>query len=122
MANTVQDNNRVAWGYVSDNGTTYAISAKAVYVLGDDAAKWGGSAAAASTKQIPKGLRPRKVLMKNTSSNKKRYFICYTVTATCWTTPGTTCTVNENGVDATYEALSDKLVERRQRSGTRDTA
>ena len=122
MATTVQDNNRVAWGYVTADNTpvTYCVSAKAVYVLGAEAAKFGGSAAATSTKQIPKGFKMRKVLCQN--GNKKRYVPCYTVSATLWTTAGTTVTLNENGVDATYTATADHLPEHRQRTGTRDTA
>lgn len=122
MANTVQDNNRVAWGYVTADATpvTYCVSAKAVYVLGDDAAKFGGSAAAASTIAIPKGFRMRAV--KCTSGNVKRWFPAYTTSATIWTTAATTITGNLNGVDATFTATADHRAERRPRVGTRDAS
>ena len=120
MANTVQDNNRVAWGYVTSESTpiTYCVSAKKVYVQGDDAAKFGGSAAALSTKPIPRKLRMRAV--KCVSGTIKRWVPCYTVSATLWTTPGTEVTLNQNGVDATYASTADHRPERLPRAGTRD--
>ena len=124
MANTVQDNNRVAWGYVTADATpiTYCVSAKAVYVTGADAAKFGGAAAPASSEGLPKGFRMRAVKCVCAASNKKRWVPVYTVTGTLWTTPGTSVTMNENGVDAAYVAQADRRQERKARIGTRDSA
>lgn len=101
----MQDNNRVVWGYVAD-GTlgTFAVSAKAVYVLdATDGAKYGGSAPAASVPPKPKQLRMRAVKCI-CAGHPDIWVPVYAVTAALWTTPGTTVVRNVNGADETYEA------------------
>lgn len=120
MANTVQDNNRVAWTYTTDDARNFRVSAKAVYVLGSEAAKWGGSAAAASVKQLPKGFRMRR--RKVTSGSVTRWVPCYSTDATLWTGVATTVLLNKNGVDAAFDVGAKTLGERDIRDGTTQSA
>jgi hypothetical protein len=120
MANTVQDNNRIAWTYTDDDENDYRVSAKAVYVGGAEAAKWGGSAAAASVPQLPKGFRMRK--RKVVSGAVIRWVPCYKTDATLWTGVATTVLLNKNGVDAAFDVSSKKLSERNIRDGTTQSA
>jgi hypothetical protein len=102
LATTKADNNRCVWTYVDDNAASYAVSAKAVYVLdGTDGAKYGGSAPAATVPAKPKQLRMRAV--KCISAGHPAIWVpVYAVGATLWTTAGTTIVRDLNGVDVTY--------------------
>lgn len=121
MASTKADNNRVAWTYTDKKSTAYAISAKAVYVLdGTDGVKYGGSAASASNRRIPLDLKPRRV--KCTSDGKPdKWVIAYSTAATIYTTPGTTLTLDCNGVDTVY-TTTDVIREEKWRDTTRQSA
>jgi hypothetical protein len=112
MATTKVDNNRVAWTYTTADGEAFRTSAKAVYVLGADAAKFGGSAAAASMRPLPASVRTRKVIMVDPVSGASRAVVAYETTATIWTTPGTTLTLNKNGTDTVFDATTDQVSER----------
>lgn len=120
MANTVQDNNRIAWKYTDKNNVVYAVSAKKVYVEHvTDGTKYGGGAAEASNRRIPKDLKPRRV--KCISSGKPdKWMIAYETDATIYTTPGTTLTLNVNGVDATY-TTTQTVREEKWRDTTRQS-
>lgn len=121
MASTKADNNRVSWTYTDHLSTDYAISAKAVYVLdGTDGAKYGGTASSTSDRRIPKDLKPRRV--KCVSSGKPdKWVVAYTTSATIWTTPGTTLTLDANGVDAVYSSTGTTRDEK-WRDTTRQSA
>lgn len=121
MASTKADNNRCAIRYVSDDGNNYAISAKAVYALdGTDGVKYGATAAQDADLRIPKDIKPRKI--KCTSAGKPdKWVVVYNVTAAAWTTPGTTLTLDCNGVDTVYTTKPLKRNEKR-RDTTRQTA
>lgn len=123
MASTKADNNRVSWAY-TDSSTppvVYAMSAKAVYVLdGTDGAKLGGAAAVATNRRIPKDLKPRMVKM-SAAGHPDRYIVAYSTTATIWTTPGTTVTLDLNGSDIVYTAQARHRAEE-YRDTTRQSA
>lgn len=120
MANTVQNNNRIAWGYVDDASVTWRVSAKQVYVEhGTDGTKYGGSAAASSVRAKPRSLRMRAV--EATSGAVTIRVPAYTTSATIWTTPGTTLTRNLNGVDATFTTTSVKHEEKNSRQTKQST-
>lgn len=118
MANTVQDNSREAWTYTDDAGNDYRVSAKTVYVThGTDAAKYGGSQAAATVPRLPKGFRMRAV--KCTSAGLPDQWIpVYDTTCALWATPGTTVTRNNAGVDATYTRSTKRRSERQEHDTT----
>jgi hypothetical protein len=121
MASTKADNNRVVWTYTYKTATTYAVSAKAVYVLdGTDGAKYGGSAPAASVLPKPKGLRMRAVKCIS-AGHPAIWVVCYTAACDLYTTPGTQVTRNLNGVDTVYDATATVRAER-MRDGIRQTA
>ncbi len=121
MASTKADNNRVAWTYTRNNGTTdYRMSAKAVYVLdGTDGAKYGGAAAAGSVAKFPKGARPRAVKV-TTATGKALWITCYEPAATL-VTAGTTVTRDINGTDTLCTSTGD-VREERFLSGITDAA
>lgn len=119
MASTKADNNRVAWEYTDDNDENYAMSAKAVYVLGADAAKLGGSAPASTVRRLPKEVKPRKVKMI-AAGHPDKWIVAYTTSATIWTTAGTSVTLDLNGVDVAYESTKTKRGEK-ARDTTRQT-
>jgi hypothetical protein len=105
MANTVQNNNRIAWGYVDNSSVTWRVSAKQVYVEhATDGAKYGGSAAASSVRAWPSSWTMRTV--ECTSGSTTIRVPVYAKTAALWTTPGTTLTRTLNGVDATFTSTS----------------
>jgi hypothetical protein len=121
LASTKADNNRVSWVYVDDDDETYAISAKAVYVLDNtDGTKYGGEASSASHARIPKQMKPRRV--KCIASGKPdKWVIAYSIDALIWTSPGTALTLDCNGVDTTYATTKYKRGEK-SRDTTRQTA
>lgn len=111
MANTVQDNNRMAWRYTDNNSQQWRVSAKTVYVThGVDAAKYGGAAAASSMQAKPASLKMRSV--ECTSGATTIRVPCYDTACALWTTPGTTLTRNLNGVDATFTSTAVKHEEK----------
>ncbi|HEY6022500.1 MAG TPA: hypothetical protein VIY48_22340 [Candidatus Paceibacterota bacterium] len=121
MASTKADNNRVVWQYTDDNGTNWAVSAKAVYVLDvTDGAKYGGSAPAASVVAKPLNMRMRTVKCVS-AGHPDKYVVAYETDAAIWTTPGTQLTLNSNGEDFTYAATAGHRGER-YRDGIRQTA
>lgn len=121
MASTKADNNRCAIRYVSDDGNNYAISAKVVYALDvTDGTKYGATAAQATDLRIPKDMKPRRVKCSAANSPDK-WVVVYNTTAAAWTTPGTTLTLDLNGVDTTYTVQAVKRNEKR-RDTTRQTA
>lgn len=108
----MQDGNRIAWRYTTDDGEQFRTSAKAVYVTDvTDGAKYGGAAAAGSMRPLPASFRPRKVRMVD-AAGATRDVVAYSTTATIWTTPGTTLTLNKNGADVEFTASSDHVNER----------
>lgn len=112
MASTKAVGNRVAWTYTDNNSETYRVSAKDVYVNDvTDGAKYGGTAAAASLKAKPKGLRMRGVYA-TTAAGDTILITCYTAAATAFATPGTTLTRNVNGVDVEATTTAMQLPER----------
>jgi hypothetical protein len=122
MPSTKADNNRVSWAY-SDDSTppeVFAVSAKAVYVLGADAAKFGGSASEAANRRIPKELKMRKVKCI-AAGHPDKWVPCYSTACDLWTTPGTTVTLDLNGVDVSYASTKYKRSEK-ARDTTRQTA
>jgi hypothetical protein len=114
------DNNRVVWTYTDDNAAAWAVSAKAVYVLGAEAAKYGGSAPAATVASIKKQIKMRRVKCSS-AGHPDIWVVVYAVGATLWTTPGTTIIRDLNGVDVTYVATRGKRAET-NRDGIRQTA
>jgi hypothetical protein len=116
VASTMAPNDRILWTYTDDNSTDYGVAAKAVYVGGADAAKYGGEECVTELPSIPNGLRPRCVKCKGTNGST-RWMIAYDLTATIWTTPGTTLTLNSNGVDVVFTAQRTKRGERLERMG-----
>jgi hypothetical protein len=112
VASTKADNNRVAWTYIDTDSVNYTISAKAVYVLdGTDGSKYGGSVGSNVDRRIPKDLKPRRV--KVTASGKPdKWVICYDTTCDLWTTPGTSITLDANGVDTLYTATKARRAEK----------
>lgn len=121
MASTKADNNRVAWTYTDDRGNDWRVSAKAVYVLDPtDGGKYGGSAASAAVKRLPKGYSMRKVYA--TCGGKLLAITCYETTAVAFTTEGTTLTRNLNGIDTTATTTEGTLAEKRPRAGITQAA
>lgn len=117
-----QSGNRVAWTYTDDDGTDWAISAKANEVLdATDGAKYGGSAAGAALQNLPGNMRPRRVCCVDASGNQ-RYKIAYEVTAAIWTTPGTTLTLNYFGADVAFASTKRRRAERTNKRGTYQSA
>lgn len=124
MASTKADNNRVSWAYTSSESTpvTYAVSAKAVYVLdGTDGAKYGGSASEAANKRLPRGFRMRAVKCTS-AAHPDRWIPAYDTACALWATPGTSVTRDLNGVDTAYIAQDVHRAERPPRDTTRQTA
>ena len=120
MATTMAGNNRLVWQYTDDNDTDWAISAKSVYMLGADAAKYGGGAPEPAVPAIPQQIRPRRV--KCVASGKPdAWVIAYETDATIWTTPGTELLLFRGGIDVTYTSTKGKRGER-NRDGIRETA
>jgi hypothetical protein len=115
MATTKADNNRVAWTYTTNDSEAFRTSAKAVYVTGGDAAKFGGSAAAGSVRALPSSFRTRKAIVVD-SAGASRTVVCYDTACALWTTPGTTVTLDKNGVDTTFTSSGDLVTERYGRS------
>jgi hypothetical protein len=116
MATTKVDNNRIAWTYTTNDAEAFRTSAKYVYVgTGDDAAKFGGSAAAASMRALPASFRTRKALVVD-AAGATRAVVVYETDAALWTTPGTTVTLNKNGVDTVFTSSGDLKPERYGRS------
>lgn len=112
MASTKADGNRVAWTYTANDGTAYRVSAKAVYVLdGTDGAKYGGSAAAASVRAKPAGLRMRQVYAVSAAGRTVAIPV-YEKTADAFATPGTTLTRDINGTDTSVTTTSDTISEK----------
>lgn len=121
MASTKADNNRVVWQYTDDNSADWAVSAKAVYVLdGTDGSKYGGAAPAASVTPKPLQLRMRAVKCVSAGQPDK-WVTAYETDALIWSTPGTTITLNANGVDQVYTATKGHRGER-FRDGIRETS
>lgn len=120
MPSLYADNNRVAWTYTDDNAMDWAVSAKAVYVLGTDTAKYGGSAPAATVPSIKKQIKMRKVKCSS-AGHPDIWVAVYDTTATLWTTAGTTVTRDLNGVDTVYTSTRGKRAET-NRDGIRQTA
>lgn len=113
----MQDNNRVAWTYTTNDNEAFRISAKACYVLDvTDGAKYGGTAAAGSMRALPSSFRPRRVACVNTASGVTRWVIAYTTAAAIWTTVGTSITLNLNGADVAFLSSADRRDERYGRS------
>lgn len=121
MASTKADNNRVAWTYVDRLDNNYTISAKAVYVLDvTDGAKYGGSVGSNADRRIPKDLKPRRV--KLTAAGKPdKWMIAYSTTAAIYTTPGTSLTLDCNGVDVAY-TTTDVVREEKWRDTCRQSS
>jgi hypothetical protein len=109
-------NTRVLWTYTTNDSTDYAVAAKSVYVEGLDTAKYGGSECVTALPNLPNGFRPRAVKCRGTDA-KTRWVTAYEVTATLWTTPGTTITLNSNGVDIVFTATASTRGERLERQG-----
>jgi hypothetical protein len=106
VANTVQNQNRIAWTYTDDAHNDWRVSAKQVYVEhASDGVKYGGAAAAGTVPHLRKGHRMRAV--KCTSTGKPDKWIpAYETTAALFDTPGTTVTRDYAGADATYESTA----------------
>lgn len=122
MTSLKASNNRVAWTYTDDQGNDYAISAKALYVTdGTDGAKYGGSAASASVKAIPGNFRPRRVQCVDASGNQ-RWVVAYELSATIWTTPGTTLVLNYLGSDVSFTTTDHTRGEKKPRRGTYESS
>lgn len=114
MASTKADNNRISWQYISDDGVTYAISAKKVYVDDPtDGSKYGADHATAANKRIPKDMTPRKVKCI-CNGQPDKWVVAYSTSATIWTTAATALTLDANGVDQTYATTSIKRGEKRR--------
>jgi len=121
MASTKADNNRVGWVYTDDYDLDFCVSAKDVYVNDPtDGAKYGGSAQTGVEPAKPRQLRMRRVRC-TASGHKDKWVVAYEVTATIWTTPGTTLTLDSNGVDVAFTAAREKRAER-YGNATRDAA
>jgi len=122
MASLFADNNRVAWTYTDGRGagTNYRVSAKAVYVLGADAADYGGEAAAGTVPPIPKQIRMRKAKVTS-AGNPALWVTVYDTECALWTTPGTSITRNLNGEDVVYVSTGDKREERNRAGITQST-
>lgn len=117
----MQDGNRIAWTYTDNNGETYRVSAKAVYVNDvTDGTKYGGTAAAASLKAKPRGLRMRAVYATSAAGDTI-LVTCYTAAATAFATPGTTLTRNINGADVSVTTTAMQLPERSGKQAKQST-
>lgn len=114
MASTMASNDRTSWTYTDEDANVWSISAKSVYVTGVDAAKYGGSAAAAGDPPIPGNFRPRRAQYADASGNTK-WMVCYTNAAAAWATPDTTLTLNLRGVDTTFTRTGLTRGEKRNR-------
>ncbi len=120
MANTVQNGNRIAWGYTDNAGVTWRVSAKQVYVEhATDGVKYGGAAAASSVRAWPSSWKMRTV--KCTSGATAILVPVYSTSAALWTTPGTTITRTLNGVDATFTSTSTKHEEEYDKQSLQST-
>ena len=114
MARTKASAERTAWQYTDDSPTDWNIQAKTAYVVGDDSAKFGGEAAAAANDSIPNGFKPRRVRVVSAAGDV-RWPVVYTTSATLWTTPGTTVTMDIKGVDTVMTCGKTKRAERAER-------
>ena len=116
MTTLMASNERVWAKYVAEDGTEYNISAKANVVgASGNAAKLGYTAGSADLHSIPNGMRPRKVKCVS-AGLPARYVVCYTNTATLWTTKGTTIDLFSHGNDATYTSTDGTLGEKAERN------
>ncbi len=121
MATTRVDGNRVAWTYTTTDGETFRTSAKNVYVNDvTDGAKFGGSAAAGSVRPLPASFKTRKVVCVD-ATGVSRAVVAYDTTCALWATPGTTVTLNKNGVDTVFTATTDHISERYGRATKQQT-
>lgn len=122
MTSLKASNNRVSWTYTDDQGNDWAISAKAAYVLDPtDGAKYGGSAAAASVKQLPGNFHPRRVQCVDSSGNQ-RWVVAYETDAAIWTTTGTALTLNYFGNDVSFTTSENTRGEKKPHRGTFQSA
>lgn len=106
----IMDGNRVRWQYTDDAGNTWAVSAKKEYVTLVDT-PLGGAAGAATLDPLPSYIKPRRCHVK-TATGVVRQVICYSPTATAWTTPGTTFQMNINGASVAVEVQKGRTGER----------
>lgn len=121
MASTLASNERI-WGtYTTDDSTDYNISCKkAVVEQADAAVKLGYAAGAADQLGVPNELKPRRVKCVDSAGNVK-WVICYTTSASMWTTAGTTFLLNFKGVDTTFTATKYRRAENLGRSITKSS-
>lgn len=87
---------RTAWRYTDDDGRFYAFNALTGYTA--QVAVLGGAARVAGDVPAPAGFRPRvaKVWLAADHTKRKRV-VCYTPSATAFTTIGTTVSVDYLG-------------------------
>jgi hypothetical protein len=89
--------NRIAWGYVADNGVTYRVAAQKALT---DQTKLGGAAAAGTVAQKPSSIKMRRVTVSN-ATGQSRVLPCYAVTAPI-VTAGATINANYAGDVAAF--------------------
>ena len=84
--------NRIAWGYVADDGTVYRVAAMKAYT---DQAVLGGAAAAGTVAEKPSHIKMRRVSVSD-GAGVSRVLPCYAPGAPI-VTAGTSVNVNHLG-------------------------
>lgn len=104
--------NRVAWTYTADDGTTYRLAAVDGYVtqVSGTTPLQGGSAAAAGLRAKPASLKPRRITVRDTVNGDSRVIPVYTTDAPI-ITPGTTIMLNRLGDSYSYTSFGGLLNE-----------
>lgn len=79
------------------------MSGKSVYALDATDGPKLGAVAADGTEigALPTHFKPRRAQFVSTTG-ESRYVVCYTNTCAAWATDGTTLTLDDRGVDATF--------------------
>jgi len=81
--------------YVDDDGTEWCAWADKVTIeASGNGAKLGAAVTGGSLPPIPRWLKPRYVWAKGGTTDVLRRVVCYTKTATMFTTPATTLTMS----------------------------
>lgn len=106
--------NRIAWGYVSDDGNTYRVNAMKAMT---DQAKLGGAAAAAAVPPKPHGMKMRRVTVRNVAGSVSRVLPAYSNDAAILGI-AETINANLNGDTAAFVSGGSVISEQRPRRST----
>jgi hypothetical protein len=104
--------NRIAWTYTADDGTTYRVAAVAAYT---SQGVLGGSAWNGSDKPKPASIRMRRISVRDVVNGQSRVVPVYTPGAPICVA-GTTINLNRLGDSYAYKSSGNPIPQSHQRS------